>query len=121
MANLSTFMSPYLTDILAQSDMLQKVIAKLATAGFDPSIKKNKYERLVLTGMGSSLHCLYPLHRALCDEDVTSHWIETAELLLGFDSFYAKDTLLIAVSQWVKARRWQSLWSVRWSLVMSSA
>ena len=92
-------MSPYITDILTQPDVLLRVSATLATAGFDPAIKKGKYKRIVLTGMGSSLQALYPLHRALSDEDVSSHWIEAAELLLGFDSFYAKDTLLIAVSQ----------------------
>lgn len=92
-------MSPYITDILAQPAVLQSVITKLSTSAFDPAIKATKYRRIVLTGMGSSLHALYPLHRALSSEDVTSHWIEAAELLLGFDSFFAKDTLLIAVSQ----------------------
>ena len=89
----------YLNDLLAQPEVLQRVIAKLTTTLFDPAIKARAYTRVVLTGMGSSLHAQYPLHRALSSSGVTSHWIETAELLLGFDSLYAKDTLLIAVSQ----------------------
>ncbi len=94
---------PYLSDLLAQPDALHAVRSELAAASLDPAIcarlQSGQYRRVVLTGMGSSLHALYPLHRALSTHGITSHWIETAELLLGFEAFYQQDTLLIAVSQ----------------------
>lgn len=93
----------YLTDLLTQSDVLQAVTARLASTRLDPSLsaglKSGRYGRVVLTGMGSSLHAQYPLHRALSGAGFTAHWIEAAELLLGFESLYKKDTLLVGVSQ----------------------
>lgn len=96
-------MTPYITDILAQPNVLQKVIAKLTTTTLDRSLIEGlisgRFSRVVLTGMGSSLHAQYPLHRAMSEAGIASHWIETAELLLGFEGLYRDDTLLIAVSQ----------------------
>ena len=93
----------YLHDLLAQPDTLRAVRLSLAGATPDTALladwRAGKFARVVLTGMGSSLHALYPLHRALSGHGVASHWIETAELLLGFDALYRKDTLLVAVSQ----------------------
>jgi len=93
----------YLKDLLAQADVLRQVVAKLATSKFDDALitglRTGCYRRVVLTGMGSSLHAQYPLHRALVSAGFSSHWIETAELLLGFDALQNSETLLIAVSQ----------------------
>ncbi len=94
---------PYLKDVLEQPLVLQRVCEKLDETKFDSAVRQNlcsgKIRRVVLTGMGSSLNALYPLHRKLSAAGITSHWIETAELLLGFDNLYASDTLLVAVSQ----------------------
>jgi glucosamine--fructose-6-phosphate aminotransferase (isomerizing) len=93
----------YLKDLLVQADVLSAVCNKLATAQLDRSLSdglwSGRIRRVVLTGMGSSLHAIYPLHRALSSAGLASHWIETAEMLLGFESFYKQDTLLVAVSQ----------------------
>lgn len=93
----------YLRDLLAQPDVLQRVIAKLAQATLDPSLadglRSGRFRRVVLTGMGSSLHAQYPLHRALSGAGIASHWVETAELLLGFDALFGAETLLVGVSQ----------------------
>lgn len=93
----------YLRDLLAQPDVLQQVGAKLATAKLDPTLSdglwSGRIRRVVLTGMGSSLHANYPLHRALSRAGLASHWIETAELLLGFESLYQPEAVLVAVSQ----------------------
>ncbi len=93
----------YLADLLAQPDVLHGVIDKLKSTRIDPSLgdglRDARFRRVLLTGMGSSLHALYPLHRVLSGAGITSHWIETAELLLGFDFIYNADTLLIGVSQ----------------------
>jgi len=93
----------YLRDLLAQPDVLQRVCKLLSTSELDKSIplglRSSRFRRIVLTGMGSSLHASYPLHRALISAGFTSHWIESAELLLGCESLYKQDTLLVAVSQ----------------------
>jgi len=93
----------YLHDLLAQPDVLHRVGERLATAQLDSVVRtglcSGRFRRVVLTGMGSSLHAAYPLHRALSGAGFASHWVETAELLLGFDALYSQETLLVAVSQ----------------------
>jgi glutamine---fructose-6-phosphate transaminase (isomerizing) len=93
----------YVRDLLAQPDVLQRVTARLASSRLDAALaeglRSGRYRRVALTGMGSSLHALYPLHRALSGAGVASHWIETAELLLGFEALYDAETLLVGVSQ----------------------
>lgn len=89
----------YLADILAQPDVLRGITEKLATTRIDTALCDGRFRRVVLTGMGSSLHALYPLHLALSNAGITSQWIETAELLLGFEPLYSSETLLIGVSQ----------------------
>jgi len=59
---------PYLRDLLEQPIALRNAIHGLVEA---PSLEKirrqlhaGKYRRVVLTGMGTSLFALYPLHLA---------------------------------------------------------
>jgi glucosamine--fructose-6-phosphate aminotransferase (isomerizing) len=92
-----------LSDILGQADTLRDVVAGLhrhrALGALARQLQAGVFRRVVLTGMGTSFHALYPLHLALHRRGLTSLWIETAELLLGFDGLYQRDTLCIAVSQ----------------------
>lgn len=95
---------PYLRDLLAQPDALRAVRIALENLTLDAALLADwstgkRFARVVLTGMGSSLHALYPLHRRLSAAGLASHWLETAELLLGFDALPRPDTLLVAVSQ----------------------
>ncbi|MEX1117118.1 MAG: SIS domain-containing protein [Akkermansiaceae bacterium] len=93
----------YLADLLAQPDVLCGVTGKLKSTLIDTALgeglRDGRFRQVLLTGMGSSLHALYPLHRALNGAAITSHWIETAELLLAFEPLYSPETLLIGVSQ----------------------
>ncbi|MCI0542010.1 MAG: SIS domain-containing protein [Verrucomicrobiales bacterium] len=93
----------YLHDLLAQPDTLRAVREGLADFTLDAALladwRAERFRRVMLTGMGTSLHALYPLHRCLSARGVPSHWIETAELLHGFDALRRSDTLLVAVSQ----------------------
>jgi glucosamine--fructose-6-phosphate aminotransferase (isomerizing) len=93
----------YLTDLLAQPDVLRGIPDRLRATPIDPALgeglRDGRFRRVVLTGMGSSLHALYPLHRTLSGAGITSHWIEAAELLLGFDPLHSPETLLVGVSQ----------------------
>lgn len=94
---------PYLADLLAQPAVLADVSAELADtvlpADLVADLNTRAFRRIVLTGMGSSLHSLYPLHLRLSAAGFSSWWIETSELLLGFGPMRASDTLLIVVSQ----------------------
>jgi len=93
----------YLGDMLAQGDALKAVAQGLSEVSPEALLNLcnalRGVRRIVLTGMGSSHHALYPLHLKLSAAGLVSHWIETSELLLGFEPFYAADTLLVAVSQ----------------------
>ncbi len=95
----------YVHDLLEQGDVLQRIVAKLSTIELKSEIlsglRSSRFRRVVLTGMGSSLHASYPLHRALIGAGITSHWVETSELLLGFESLYRLDT----TSRRVEAKR----------------
>jgi glucosamine--fructose-6-phosphate aminotransferase (isomerizing) len=90
-------------DILDQPQALRSAVANLTDApwlmGLAGRLANGTFRRVVLTGMGSSLYALYPLHLALCRNGFDSFWIETAELLLGFDALFGSETLLVAVSQ----------------------
>lgn len=94
---------PYLADLRAQPDALAALRAGLG-AGRLPGaaregVRAGRFRRVVLTGMGTSLHALYPLHLRLSAAGFASAYVETAELLLGFAALRGADTLLIVVSQ----------------------
>jgi len=93
----------YFSDLLAQPDTLRAVREVLAdtnlAAPLSADWRAGRFARILLTGMGSSLHAAYPLHRAMSGAGVVSHWIEAAELLLGFAPLYSPQTLLVAISQ----------------------
>jgi glucosamine--fructose-6-phosphate aminotransferase (isomerizing) len=93
---------PYLADILAQPDALTATLQRLR--GADPlalpaRLRDGGFRRVVLTGMGSSFHALYPLHLRLTAAGHASTYIDTAELCLSLPQLFAPDTLIIAVSQ----------------------
>jgi glutamine---fructose-6-phosphate transaminase (isomerizing) len=94
---------PYLRDILDQPAALRNAVDGVAEspllAAVARKLSAGKFRRVLLTGMGTSLHALYPLHLALSRRGVASFWTETAELLLGFEALHRPDTLLITVSQ----------------------
>lgn len=93
----------YVRDLLAQPEVLREVMANLAlrtpeTEGVT-GLGPRKFRRVVLTGMGSSWHALYPLHLQLSAAGFASFWLEASELLLGFGSLRGADTLVVMVSQ----------------------
>ena len=54
---------------------------------------------MVLTGMGSSLYALHPLHIQLSSSGLTTLLLETSELLHYFPRLLDRQTLIVAVSQ----------------------
>ena len=75
---------------LETSKPLQDVAARL---------NKGKFQRVVLTGMGSSFHALHPLNLELISHGITALMVETSELVHYKNRFFDPKTLIIAVSQ----------------------
>lgn len=94
---------PYLADILDQPRAVQATMDALFA---DPHvlpqvarIRKKSHRRIVLTGMGASLHALYPLQLALTAQGETPCCVETAELNHSLPSLLAPESVIVAVSQ----------------------
>ena len=93
----------YLSDILNQPGALEDTLAGLkesgALADTARRLGKGEFQRIVLTGMGSSLHALHPLQVRLLNHGWTSIMLETSELVHYAPGILDAATLLIAVSQ----------------------
>lgn len=94
---------PYLADILDQPRAVQATVDALFG---DPQvvpqmagIRRKKHQRIVLTGMGASLHALYPLQLALAAQGEAPCRVETAELVHSLPSLVSPESVIIAVSQ----------------------
>jgi glucosamine--fructose-6-phosphate aminotransferase (isomerizing) len=88
----------YLRDLLAQPQALADTVAGLR------EIKEWKpraagWETIVLTGMGSSLHALHPLHLRLVQAGYPARMVETAELLHSQAALLHDRALVVVVSQ----------------------
>lgn len=93
----------YFKDILNQPAALRQTLAQLddiaALREFARALTGGEYRRVVLTGMGSSLHALYRLHLSLSLAGAPSLLIETAELIHYLPEILDRQSLIIAVSQ----------------------
>jgi glucosamine--fructose-6-phosphate aminotransferase (isomerizing) len=97
-------MNPYIQDILAQPEALAATLAQLSSATDDlkplaTRLASGKFNRIVMTGMGSSLAVLYPLWYRLVQAGHAPVLIETSELLYDAAKLITADTLVIIVSQ----------------------
>lgn len=93
----------YLQDILQQPQALTQSLAGFEAdeelRRFARRMANGEYQRIVLTGMGSSLFALYPLHLALTNRGLPSLVVETAELIHYLDAVLDQRTLVVMVSQ----------------------
>ena len=93
----------YLRDILDQPGALAATLEGLSVPdGLPPiaqQLKQGELKRVVLTGMGSSFHALYPLHLFLTSRGCTTVLTETSELVHYLPQLFDPQTLIIAVSQ----------------------
>jgi len=101
--DLSVIAGPYLRDILDQPAALERTLLKLQPS---PDIEKlgrhlraGKFRRVVLTGMGGSLHALYPLRLELIAHGLTAMMVETSELIHYERPLLNPASLVVAVSQ----------------------
>jgi glucosamine--fructose-6-phosphate aminotransferase (isomerizing) len=100
---LNAIQGPYLRDLLEQPVALRNTCERLRD---EPSLGRiagdlqtGKYRRVVLTGMGSSYHALYPLHLTLTRNGFISQLVETSELIHYMRECLTAEALVVAVSQ----------------------
>jgi glutamine---fructose-6-phosphate transaminase (isomerizing) len=101
--DLSIIEGRYLQDLVSQPQALDATlqglqdlrdVRKLAT-----DLQRKKFERIVLTGMGSSFHGLYPLSLQLVGHGFTALMVETSELVHYKSRLFGPETLIVAGSQ----------------------
>ncbi len=93
----------YLRDILDQPRALRETLARLAVTrpleSLAGRLADSGFRRVVLTGMGSSLHGLVPLQLRLIEAGHTVAAVDCSELLHYQQRLLEDDTLLVLVSQ----------------------
>lgn len=101
--DLAIIEGEYLRDILHQPQALENTLAALETSkplqDIASRLNKGKFQRVVLTGMGSSFHALHPLNLQLISHGITSLMVETSELVHYSKRLFDPKTLIVAVSQ----------------------
>jgi glutamine---fructose-6-phosphate transaminase (isomerizing) len=102
-ADLRVIEGGYLRDLLDQPRALEDTLATLDRSKplLDLALRLNraKFQRIVLTGMGSSFHVLHPLNLQLVSHGFTAIMVETSELIHYKARFFDPRTLIVAVSQ----------------------
>jgi glutamine---fructose-6-phosphate transaminase (isomerizing) len=102
-ADLSVIEGEYLGDILDQpralEDTLETLHTSKALSDLAQRLGRGKFQRVVLTGMGSSFHALHPLNLQLISYGFTAIMVETSELIHYKARFFDPKTLIVAVSQ----------------------
>jgi glucosamine--fructose-6-phosphate aminotransferase (isomerizing) len=94
---------PYCRDILDQPRALQQTVAHLtsdsAIHAIAGKLHGGEFDRVVLTGMGSSFHALHPLYLSLIQQGHTPVMVETSELVHYQAQLLTPRSLVVAVSQ----------------------
>lgn len=91
----------YLRDILDQPRALQDTLAALEDGKSLRNVASHLYDyrAVVLTGMGSSFHALYPLQVELGELGIPALMLETSELVHYHRHLFDRKTLVVVVSQ----------------------
>jgi len=101
--DLAMIEGEYLRDLLHQPQALEDTLAVLETSKplqtIAARLNQGKFQRVVLTGMGSSFHALHPLNLELISHGFTALMVETSELVHYKNRFFDPKTLIVAVSQ----------------------
>lgn len=93
----------YFHDLMAQAQALRATLAWLRQPGRWQEarnfVDSRTWQRVVLTGMGSSYHTLHPINLALLEAGRAPVMMETSELVHYGLPLLGEQTLVIAVSQ----------------------
>lgn len=102
-ADLGVIQGEYLQDLLDQPRAIEDTFEELNISqgllDLAQRLQNGTFQRVVLTGMGSSFHALHPLNLQLIDHGFTAIMVETSELIHYETRFFDPNTLLVAVSQ----------------------
>lgn len=102
-SDFSVIEGEYLRDLLDQPRALEQTLQGLnessALRDLAKRLNKGKFQRIVLTGMGSSFHALHPLGLELVAKGFTAVMVETSELVHYQNQLFDENTLVVAVSQ----------------------
>lgn len=103
MPGFSVIEGQYCRDILDQPRALQDTLSALRTdaavEAIGVGLRRGEFDRVVLTGMGSSYFGLHPLLLELGEMGRSSSLIETSELVHYSTHLLAPRALIVAVSQ----------------------
>ena len=92
--------NPFERDILSQPEGLRALAATLdAMPGTLDGLTLERYERVVLTGMGASLYALYPVWLSLVERGYPAWWVDSGELMQEAPGLLRGRTLVWAASQ----------------------
>ncbi len=95
--------SPYQNDLLNQPQALQDTLNGLmALPSMDVYARKlaeGTYQRILLTGMGSSFHAFFPLRYRLIQHGIPVEHIETSELIHYAPALIQPRSLMLVMSQ----------------------
>ena len=93
----------YFHDLLAQPEALTSTLSWLRNLGrweeVRGQVRSRSWNRIVLTGMGSSFHSLQPLYWSLIAGGHNVALVETSELIHYGSALCDERTLIVAVSQ----------------------
>ncbi len=90
--------NPFITDILEQPAAVRRAVERFDTPAL-AGTRASGFERVVITGMGSSLHAGYTAWLTLARAGVPAWHIDAGELLHQASELINKRTLLIMISQ----------------------
>lgn len=95
-------MNPYIADILSQPSALRAALEKLSPqklADVRARLHANEFDRIILTGMGSSYNACYPALLQLCTQSVPVQLVNASELLHSLSGMIGTRSLLWMCSQ----------------------
>jgi glucosamine--fructose-6-phosphate aminotransferase (isomerizing) len=95
-------MNPYIVDLLAQPSALRDLLNNYPLHMLDDlhkGLEQGKFDRIIITGMGSSFNAAYPAVIKLCNQAIPVQHINSAELLHYMEGMVGARTLLWMNSQ----------------------
>lgn len=92
----------YVQDILSQPDSLKSALAQFDAShlgALKDALRRGDFDRILLSGMGASLHAAYPAWLALVKAGLPAMWVDTAELIHHAPELVTPRTLYWLFSQ----------------------
>lgn len=95
-------MNPYIADILSQPSVLRDALEKFSPQKLEAirtRLQANEFDRILITGMGSSYNACYPALIQLCKQSVPVQLVNASELMHSFPGMIGTRSLLWMNSQ----------------------